>query len=259
MLRFRNSAYIRLSLLIIGICSPTSGITRPTTAAEAAGELVRLRDFAPRVVQDIRYATPNNFTGRRVEGYLASECLVRRRVALALARTQAELVRRGFILKVYDCYRPRRAVQYLLAWAQESAHRDEKSRFFPNVRRGQLVSQGYIAPHSNHARGIAVDVTLVQLGAPNVPKPSAGTKSRPCTGPQRLPSPDDGVDMGSEFDCFDPSSEANSFTATGAQRARRTLLREVMARHGFRNYPREWWHFTYRVNPLPATLDEPVR
>ena len=73
--------------------------------------LVYLRDVAPAIAQDIRYAGSNNFVGRPLDGYGAAECILRRDVAAALARVQTDLAGSGLALKVYDCYRPTRAVR----------------------------------------------------------------------------------------------------------------------------------------------------
>src|SRR5690349_7367918 len=83
-------------------------------AAAAAQNLpfgfVYLRDIDPSIIQDIRYATANNFVGHPLAGYQAAECVVKREVGLRLKATQQELAKDKLSLKMFDCYRPQRAV-----------------------------------------------------------------------------------------------------------------------------------------------------
>src|SRR5262249_2536439 len=76
---------------------------------------VYLRAVDPTIAQDIRYAGADNFVGRPLPGYEAAECILRRDVAAALKRVQADLAASGLSLKVYDCYRPARAVRAMAA------------------------------------------------------------------------------------------------------------------------------------------------
>src|SRR5690242_3150850 len=92
---------------------------------------VALSTVDPTIAQDIRYATPHNFTGRVVDGYLGPECVLTARAADALHRAQRSLLRRGYSLKVYDCYRPQRAVDRFVAWAGDPADTTMKAEFYP--------------------------------------------------------------------------------------------------------------------------------
>jgi zinc D-Ala-D-Ala dipeptidase len=58
--------------------------------------------------------------------------------------------------------------------------------------------------------------------------------------------------MGTDFDCFDPKSNTASPEITARQRQWRQTLLQAMTRRGFRNYDREWWHFTYGAGQGPA-------
>ncbi|HEY7551454.1 MAG TPA: M15 family metallopeptidase [Hyphomicrobiaceae bacterium] len=209
--------------------------------------LVYLRDIDTSILQDMRYAGPDNFTGRRLPGYEAGECVLLREAAEALARVQQALLPRGLSLKVYDCYRPRRAVRAFVSWIEGARAPADPllKRFHPNIDRSQLIAEGYVAAISHHSRGDTVDLTLVKLaGNPAVPF-SRQAAYGPCTGPARDRAPDNGVDMGTGFDCFDARSHTAASDITAAQaRWRRTLV-EAMARQGFRNYRKEWWHFTF--------------
>ncbi len=200
------------------------------TVAAFAGEpppgFVRLADVAPGIEQDMRYAGPNNFTGAPVPGYHAPQCWLRREAAQALARAQALAHRRGFDLVVYDCYRPKRAVAAFLAWSK-NPDESTKDAYYPRVAKSELFAQGYIAEHSTHSTGLAVDI---------------GVK---------------GWDFGAPFDYFDPRSWTQSPVARGAQSARQKLV-ALMQSVGFENYPREWWHFSYKGAKAGESLDAEV-
>jgi len=208
---------------------------------------VYLRDIDPSIVQDMRYATPNNFSGRPLPGYAAPECVLRRDMAQALARVQADLAASGLSLKVYDCYRPTRAVAAMARWAGDTS--DESTRrFYPKLDKRNLFALGYIAAHSAHSTGTAVDLTLVKRGttaAPFDPRAHYGA----CTGSATTRAPDDSIDMGTGFDCFDPKSFTANVAINAEQRHGRDLLLAAMRKHGFRNYFREWWHFSYGAQP----------
>ncbi|MER5487191.1 M15 family metallopeptidase [Streptomyces sp. NPDC002812] len=184
--------------------------------------------------QDMRYATARNFTGAVVDGYDEPVCLLARPAAEALRRAQREVLRRGYSLLVYDCYRPQRAVDRFVRWARDGADQRTKAEFYPEVAKDRLIPEGYIAEKSGHSRGSTVDVTLTRLGR----------------GP---------LDMGTPFDFFDPLAHTDSPRVTGPARENRDLLRRVLGRQGFVNLPQEWWHFTYRPEAFPdAYFDFPV-
>ena len=82
------------------------------------GGFVFLRDIDPTMIQDIRYAGSNNFMGRPLAGYGAAECVVKREVGLALMAIQQELAAKRLSLKMFDCYRPVRAVADMVAWSK---------------------------------------------------------------------------------------------------------------------------------------------
>ena len=208
---------------------------------------VYLQDVDPTIAQDIRYAGPDNFTGHRLPGYEAAECVLQEAAARALAVAQSDLNARGLGLKVYDCYRPIRAVQQMVRWATAPDGTDE--RFYPNIPRSSLVAQGYIAARSTHSTGLAVDATLVLASATTM-----GRASGPCSGPA-----DDSLDMGTSFDCFDPLSRSDNPAIGAEPKRRRALLIGAMKRHNFANYRREWWHFTFPGGPSSAAaFDFPI-
>jgi zinc D-Ala-D-Ala dipeptidase len=225
----------------------------PVHAGELPAGFVYLRAVAPSVAQDIRYATPNNFTASALPGYGAPECVLRREAAEALARVQADLARQHLGLKTYDCYRPERAVRAMWRWAHD-AKTDGNKSFYPNTDKRELFTLGYIAARSKHSTGTAVDITLVSLGATASPGSAA---SAPCTAPAAQRPPDTSLDMGTSFDCLDVKSYTRAAAITPEQRRARETLRAAMTRAGFRNYFREWWHYEFTGAPLHA-YDFPI-
>ncbi|NJO32911.1 MAG: M15 family metallopeptidase [Rhodospirillales bacterium] len=220
--------------------------------------LVHLRDIDPSILQDIRYAGSNNFTGQPVPGYAAAECLLLRDVAEALSRVQNELRQRKLSLRVYDCYRPRRAVRAFREWVRDPAIDPLLKRFHPNLDKGQLMGLGYIASVSRHSRGDTVDLTLVALPAKRVPVFKRDATYASCAGPAEARAPDNSIDMGTSFDCFDPLSHTKAVGLAPEQQRWRELLADAMAQHGFRNYKKEWWHFTYLPERRGRSFDLPV-
>ena len=189
----------------------------PDAVAESA--LVDVRSFDPSIVVELRYATTNNFTGAVLPGYGAERALLRRDPARALARVQARLRTGGLGLRIWDAYRPVRATQAMVAWAER-------------VGRTDLLDQEYIARRSRHNLGVAVDLTLVDL--------VTGTP----------------LDMGTAFDTF--TEAAHTQNAEGRVLGSRQLLVKAMEAEGFQNYENEWWHFSYPL-PGARPFDLPIR
>lgn len=228
------------------------------SAAQAAPPLVYLRDVDPSIAQDMRYAGRDNFTGKRLPGYDAPECLLHRAVALALKRAQAELAASNLSLKVYDCYRPLRAVAAMAAWSRAVTDATDTSRFYPALKKERLFALGYISLHSAHSRGVAVDLTLVPRNAAPAASFDPAAHYGSCTDPQAERAPDDSLDMGTGFDCFDVKSHTRNASIAPAQAANRRLLVDAMRKHGFTNYSQEWWHFSYNGADDGAAYDVPV-
>ena len=228
------------------------------TAAQAQklpSDLVYLRDIDPTIVQDMRYAGSDNFTGRPLPGYDAAECVLRADAAQALKGVQAALAPSGLSLKVYDCYRPERAVRAMARWSRSPE--DGTTRYFyPEADKRTLFASGWISPRSAHSSGIAVDLTLV----PKKPAGSTGNaiaQSR-CDGPPAQRRPDTSIDMGTGYDCFNVKSFTRSKDISPEQQGNRERLRNAMSRYGFKNYVREWWHYTYSGGANPQIYDVPI-
>jgi D-alanyl-D-alanine dipeptidase len=234
-------------------------VAAPAQASEptAPKEFVALSDVAPTIIQEMRYRGPHNFVGTRIDGYVQPICILTRPAAEALRTAQRQLLRRGYTLKVYDCYRPQRAVDHFVRWAKDLADEKMKAEFYPNVAKDRLFADGYIAEKSGHSRGSTVDLTIVKLPArpqrPYIPSEPLV----PCFSPNRFP--DNMADMGTGFDCFDTLSHTEDPRITGEARANRQLLKNTLAAAGFRNLPEEWWHYTLNGEPFPSTFfDFPV-
>ncbi|MFI9204242.1 M15 family metallopeptidase [Streptomyces sp. NPDC053048] len=249
---------LSLAALSAALMSPPAAVAAPRSAPPAG--FVALADVDPTIVQEMRYTTVHNFTGHRIDGYLRPRCLLTRPAAEALRRAQRVLLRQGYTLKVYDCYRPQRAVNDFVEWAKDLRDVRMKGEFYPRVEKSRLFEDGYIAAKSGHSRGSTLDLTIVRLPAlptrPYVP----GEPLVPCFAPKAERFPDNSVDMGTGFDCFDTLSHTLDPRVTGRQRANRLLLKATMERAGFVNLPEEWWHYTLRGEPYPDTyFDFPVR
>ena len=220
-----------------------------------------VRDVGPSIIQEMRYATAFNFVGARIDGYEAAECILTTRAARALAAVQEELVAEGYSLKVYDCYRPQMAVNHFVRWANGSSE-TMKQAFYPGEPKELLFSRGYIARRSGHSRGSTVDLTMVLLPyVEPAPYPDSADGPLPrCDRPLGERYAEGDVDMGTAYDCLSLVAATENRSVGSEARANRLRLRDMMSRHGFRNYSKEWWHYTLRNEPFERTYhDFPVR
>lgn len=211
-------------LALCSSCCPASA------AADGLPQgFVRLAELAPTIVQDMRYAGGENFTGRPVPGYGVPQCWLRLGAAAALAGAAEEAQRQGLRLIVYDCYRPHRATEAFRRWAEDLADQQMKQAYYPGVDKKALFDLGYIAKVSTHSRGIAVDLAF------------------------------EGRDFGTPFDLFDPKSATHHAGIAGEAKANRTRLEALMHKHGFENLPNEWWHFTFSALKGAPVVDVEIR
>jgi D-alanyl-D-alanine dipeptidase len=228
------------------------GVPAPSPVEEAfrAHGFVDLADVAPGIRVEVRYAGSDNFVGRPVRGYGAPRCLVTRRAAAALSRAERALETRGYRLVVYDCYRPKRAVDDLVAWSKTGPAGALTPEHNPIVPKDLLLKRGYIAPRSAHSRGSTVDVTLESLASELVGRVRAVSTARDCRDVQGQLAPDGTLNMGTTFDCFDGRAHAAAEVSPEARR-NRDLLRAALEKEGFAGYDKEWWHFTLANEPYP--------
>ncbi len=226
--------------LVFGLCLliPIISAEPPEAAPKPLQRgFVYLSDVAPDIEASVRYASNQNFLGEPVDGYLAKKIVLTSQAAEALREVQEHLLKEGFSLKVFDAYRPQRAVNHFVRWGRDLNAQDTKAKYYPDVAKAELFNRGYIARQSGHSRGSTLDLTLIKLE----PKKQE-------------------VDMGTPFDFFDRRSWPYSDEVTAEQHANRMRLRTAMKEHGFRPYDREWWHFTLINEPFPETyFDFPIK
>ena len=190
---------------------------------------ILLSDQVPGIIQEIRYYSTFNFIGDRIDGYEEPCALMTKEAARALKSVSNEMNARGYRLKVFDAYRPARAVKHFVLWGIEDLDMRMKPYFYPDLEKQELFKQGYIASQSSHSRGSAVDLTLLDMR----------------TGKE--------LDMGSPFDLFSPVSHPDWRGVTDEQYENRMLLQRAMVRGGFRPIDCEWWHFLLENEPYPDT------
>ncbi|MFD4138190.1 M15 family metallopeptidase [Streptomyces sp. NPDC058572] len=256
-----GTAFRALPALVAGLLALTAAapVAQAAPEPEAPPEFVALRSVAPTITEEMRYTTVHNFVGDRIDGYRQPLCILTRPAADALRRAQARLLRQGYSLKVYDCYRPQRAVDHFVRWAKDLQDETMKQEFYPHVDKSRLFADGYIAEKSGHSRGSTVDLTLVKLPALPTRPYLPGEPLVPCFAPRSERFPDNSVDMGTGYDCFDTLSHTDDPRITAKQRANRQMLKSTLVAEGFVNLPEEWWHFTYKPEPFPGTFfDFPV-
>jgi D-alanyl-D-alanine dipeptidase len=236
---------------VLAVAMPYAGMgqetqTPPARTAKALPKpLVYLRDVDPSIVQDMRYAGRDNFTGAVVPGYTAAECILTRQTAEALATVQRRVTKLGLSLKVYDCYRPSRAVAAFMRWTRSASGDTTSSRFHPVLPRHRLAALGYIGARSGHSRGHVVDLTLIPMPRHETPVFVPEQIYGSCTASVEKRAPDDSLDMGTAFDCFDERSSTHASGISIAQAKNRQTLADAMTRAGFAAYHREWWHFSF--------------
>jgi D-alanyl-D-alanine dipeptidase len=213
---------------------------------------VYLSAVAPTILQDIRYAGSHNFIGRPMDGYHAPECILTSQAADALAKVQHDLEDANFTLRVYDCYRPTRAVADVVAWSRVATDQTMKAAFYPNVDKSQLLALGYISETSEHSRGSAVDLTIERLPPPPAQPFAPGDPLLPCVSPYAQRYHDGSFDMGTNFDCMDPLTHYHAYVGLIAD-SHRKMLRGLMERYGFEGVTQAWWRFALKNEPFPNT------
>lgn len=191
------------------------------------GGFVYLDEVIPTAQYEIRYYSENNFTGTRVDGYKAPLAIFSRTAAAALKKVSEDLEQKGYILRIYDAYRPQQAVNHFVRWSQDAADLKMKPQYYPKLDKRNLFKLGFIAKKSGHSRGSTIDLTLAQKSTGKL------------------------VDMGSPYDFFGEISYYNTTLISSTQHANRKILKDAMTKHGFKPYAKEWWHFTLIKEPYP--------
>jgi len=192
-------------------------------------------DLVPGIRWDAKYATWDNFTGKPVDGYLVNRIVGTKALCGALERAREHAAALGFGLLLWDGYRPQRAVDCFLRWADQPEDGRTKQRHYPNISRAEMFDNGYVAAKSGHSRGSTVDLTLYRLASREL------------------------VPMGGDHDMMDSISHHGAKGITPVETSNRRHLRFIMTASGFRSYECEWWHYTLKDEPYPDTyFDFPI-
>ncbi len=200
------------------------------------------------IIMEIRYSTNHNFIGRPIAGYKVGKCFLTQQAAQAILKVSAYVKQRGYVLKLYDCYRPQMAVNDFINWVKQSAATKMKQAFYVEVPKSELFRLGYIAEKSGHSRGSTVDVTLVKQGTH---RQSKMVEMVDCREPYARRYPDSSIDMGTGYDCFSELSHTLNPKVSERARVNRLRLKATMEMFGFTNYAKEWWHYTLLAEPFP--------
>jgi D-alanyl-D-alanine dipeptidase len=225
----------RFAILVVLALSLTASASAQSRSGQRPASFVDAATVVPGLIVEMRYSGSHNFVGAPIDGYDKPACLLTRQAAAALAQVAHDLAPRGLVLKVFDCYRPARAVAHFVRWARNIADVARKSEFYPEVDKRNLFRDGYIASVSGHSRGSTMDLTLAR----------------------RADGQGDGqenareLDMGTPFDFFSPRSWPSDRHVSAEAQANRAWLAQAMRRRGFVPYRKEWWHFTLRHEPFP--------
>ena len=246
---------MRYDKFILGLCCLLLMIScrsineqTTTTKTDDSSQFVMLTDAVPDAILEIRYFGTYNFVGKRIDGYEQPTALLTRQAADSLRAVSDDVMRLGYRLKIYDAYRPQKAVDHFVRWATAVEDTLMKRYFYPNLDKSVLFEQDYIAEKSGHTRGSTVDLTLFDMATEKE------------------------LDMGGTFDWFGHESHPDfggnpetgvympNDSITAEQFAHRMILRNAMLRHGFKALDSEWWHFTLKNEPFPDTyFSFPVR
>jgi D-alanyl-D-alanine dipeptidase len=226
--------YYMKNLLFLFLCAVailTIGCAgnKQTNAIPTIDGFVDVKEIIPTVHLDIRYYSTRNFVGSRIDGYDAPKCFLTKEAATALKNVQEELERNQQSLKIFDCYRPQRAVDHFVKWAKDLADQEMKTEYYPFIDKKNLFRDGYIAAKSGHSRGSTIDLTIMDLNS------------------------NQELNMGTSFDFFDPLSHTMNSRISQPQLNNRMILKNIMESNGFKNLKEEWWHYTLRNEPYPDT------
>lgn len=203
-----NKLYRRFVLL-----APVLFMAGAFAFAAEENPLVELKTVAPNIRLEIRYASKDNFMKEQL--YPSARCFLRKEVAEKIARVQQSLEKQGLGLKIFDGYRP-------LSVQKKMWERFPVEGYVANPAKG-----------SNHNRGAAVDLTLVDKDGKELEMPSA-------------------------YDEFSERSHRNFTGATPEQTKNRELLESEMIKEGFIGLSTEWWHFDDANAKQYPVLDIPI-
>lgn len=194
---------------------------------------------------NLKYATNKNFVGRIIQGYEKNAndfALLAPIAAQQLCKVQDHLCNLyNYGLLIYDAYRPQQAVLDFLDWSQTPSYSkyelERKEKHYPFIEKNQLFELGYLAEDSEHCYGNTVDLVLINLKT-------------------HLP-----LELGARFDFMDQKSHTIASKEQIGEEAykNRQILLNAMQLFGFKNYIKEFWHYTYgeksdRITQVPLNF-----
>ena len=193
-----------------------------------SSDFVDITTIIPDILLEIRYYSTYNFVGERIEGYKEPLALMTKEAANALKEVSKYLYEKGYLIKIFDSYRPQRAVDFFVKWSKNDDIKMKKY-FYPNFEKKNIIPGGYLASKSGHSKGSTVDLTLFDM--------NKGKE----------------IDMGGTFDFFGEISHPDYLNITEEQKKNRQLLIDSMRKFGFEVISTEWWHFYFKNQPFPNT------
>ena len=220
---------ILTGLLLVMMLFVTPAQAQKSLSPDDPSGFVVLGEFIPDIIQEIRYYSTYNFVGEKIDGYEMPCALLTREAAEALKKVSDDVMKMGYRLKIYDAYRPQKAVDHFVRWAKDVKDIRMKNYFYPEIGKERLFPEDYIMEKSGHSRGSTIDLTLFDMK----------------TGKE--------LDMGGTFDYFGELSHPDYKKITKQQFKNRMILRDAMVKHGFKPLYSEWWHFTLKDEPYPDT------
>lgn len=214
-----------LVALLVSVLSSTLALA--DSVSEDKSDFVLISSAIDDAAFDIRYYSPNNFTGNKIDGYKAPRAYITKEALAALVKAAEDLRAQGYRLLIWDAYRPQKAVDNFVRWINDPEDMGDKS-FYPDLQKSDLLAGQYIMEKSGHTRGSTVDLTII--------KKDGGF-----------------VDMGGTFDLFSEISHPDYQNLSDEQKNNRKILRDAMLNAGFNPLDSEWWHFTLKDEPYKDT------
>ena len=196
---------------------------------------VYLKEIDDTIIVNLKYYSSSNFTGRTIDGYFSNEGILTCKAAEALKGAQKEFKKLGYSLVVFDAYRPQSSVDFFIEWSKDLNDTLNKILYYPDIKKADLFNLGYIAYKSGHSRGSTVDVSLIKI------------------------STNEQIDMGTIYDFFGIESSTYYSNISDLQKNNRMILYNVMTNNGFKNYSKEWWHYTLENEPYEKYYNFPVQ
>ena len=193
-------------------------------------DFVIINDIIPEIITELRYYSSFNFVGEHIDGYEEPVALMTKEAVENLKNVSKYFnEEKNMTIKIWDSYRPQRAVDHFIKWAKEENDIKMEPYFYPDLTKKEIFEKEFVATKSGHSRGSTLDMTLVyKINGTN-------------------------VDFGTGFDYFGEKSFHNYTNLTEFQKENRKLLRTVMEENGFLKLKEEWWHYTLDNEPFPET------